>query len=225
MCKAKKSITGIFFLIEFTERILRIHPQLIVLFTFTKFALSDFPTLGGLVVQAWLCASKLRDMEDLLTSYLCCASQPCPACRCVCVSWLCNMHLVRSGFLWKGALVRGWSESRDADISPPGYSEKPDCHSAAKLTCTACQEEPGIFWVQGLHFQISTPIHSFSADLLQKIHPQASSEKLTLTFWLKNDVSISISGHCTRQLYLRKPFHTDSEYVAGLSMWLRKVGI
>lgn len=166
------------------------------------------PYFGG----AWwskpdlVCVSKLRDMEDLLTSYLYCASRPCPAWRCVCVSWLCNMSLVRSGFLWRAALVCGWSESRDADISPPGCPEKPDCHSAAKLTCTDCQEEPCVLRVQGLHFQISAPIHSFSAGLPQKMHPQASSEKLTLTFWLKNDTSVSIVGHCSRHSYVRKPF-------------------
>lgn len=51
------------------------------------------------------------------------------------------------------------------------------------------------------------------------MHPQGSSGKISLTFWINYDASVSISIHYSRHLYIRKPFHVDYEYTAGLFLW------
>ena len=93
----------------------------------------NFPTFRGFVVQAWLSGYvKAETHEDPVTFYLYCASQPYPACRCVGVSLVCTISPITSGFLWRGALVCGQSERRDARDSLSVRPMKPDCHSAAK---------------------------------------------------------------------------------------------
>ena len=141
----------------------------------------NFLIFWGLVVQAWLSMCvKAERHEDLPTSYLYCASGPYPACRRVGVHLGCVIHLITSCFLWRGALVCEPSQRCDAHVSLSGCPAKPDCHSVAKLTKPDCQAESCVLWVQGLHFQMSAPIHYCSADPSREMHPLASSEKLSL---------------------------------------------
>lgn len=139
----------------------------------------NFPTFWGLVVQAWFSGCvKAERHEDLFTSYLYRPSRPYPACRYVGVRVVWDIHLITSGFLWRGDLVCGQSESCNARVSLSRCSEKPDCHSAAKLTDPDCEVQSCVLWV---HFQMSAPIHCCSTDPPQEMHPLASSVKLSLT--------------------------------------------
>lgn len=149
----------------------------------------NYPTFWGLVVEVWISGCVKAERHEHLTFYLYCSSQPYPACRSVHVSLVRAVHLITSGFLLRGALVCEQSESHDACLLIRMPSD-------AKLTNPDCQPELCVQRVQGLHFQMSVPIHCCFADPPQEMHPLALWEIIvnsSVTQWweLSQDRSLS----------------------------------